>query len=547
MIIALNQYDVAEKSGIKIDVDDLSDVLGVPVVPTVASQGKNVPEALAEAIEVSEEGKKPEKNVRMGKDLEDIIDEFSKEIDEKIESIPYGFPSRTLAIMLIEGDKELLDLLDETEAGREIIKKADELTDKIEELHGEAAEFRIARERHGMASLVSERTTEHVTVEPSLSERIDRWTTDLKTGIPILVLVFIGLLSLLFFVGGFIEEIAVGGWERYIEPGLESLFFQVAPNGAIERVLNIGVNQGIKGILAVMLPYLPPFFLALAFLEDSGYLPRMAFVMDSLMHKIGLHGKAVAPMLGGFGCNVPAIMATRDLPDRRQRVISSFLITMVPCSARTAVILGTVGAFIGIIPALGIYGIILVLILLVGLVLNRLIPGETSGMVMEMPSLKKPMIKPVLSKTWNRLKEFVYVATPLLLLGSFLIGILDASGVIDSIVGPLSPFTLGVLGLPPITIIPLIYGVIRKEGALVLLFSVAGTSNLMGFMNELQIFVFALVVAIYLPCIATFAVLKNELGWKEAIIISVFTIVLSILIGALFFHLNPLGLSTVLG
>jgi len=247
-------------------------------------------------------------------------------------------------------------------------------------------------------------------------------------------------------------------------------------------------------------------------------------------------------MFGGFGCSVPAVMATRTLTTRRERFISGFLITMIPCSARTAVILGTVGFFLGIKYALVIYGVILGLIFLVGWLLNRWLRGRVSGMIMEIPPLRRPMLKPVLHKTWMRMKAFVYMAIPLLLLGGLMIGAMQASGAMDAVIGPLSPLTTGWLGLPAVAIIPLIYGFIRKEGALVLLVAVAGTSQLNAFMTPLQLFVFALVVAIYVPCIATVAVLARELGRRDTVVISVSTFLLALLVGGLFFHLNPLGM-----
>ncbi len=542
LVIALNQQDVAAKAGIRIDPDTLSEKLGVPVIPTVATQGKNVSKVLAKSKEVVLEEKKPEKKMKMGKDLEEKISPLTEEIREKLESPPFEFPPRTLAIKLLEGDEEIINSTVEQENGEEIVQRARELAREINEQHGEASAFRIARERHGLANLISEESSEKTEVEPPLSEKISSLTTETKTGIPILVGVFFGLLMLLLYGGGFIEGVLVGNWEKYVQPQLLNLFQQIFPP-QIANIFDIGLNLGIKGILAVLFPYILVFFLALAILEDSGYLPRMAYVMDSIMHKIGLHGKAVIPMLGGFGCSVPAIMSTRGLTSRRQKLITSFLITMIPCSARTAVILGTVGR-IGIVPTLFIYGIILGLIFLVGLLLNRFLSGETTGMVMEMPSLKKPKLKPVLTKTWNRMEEFIYVATPLLIVGSFLIGILEVSGLMDLIAQPFSPITKGLLGLPPLVIVPLLYGIIRKEGALVLLGSVLPAAGYAGIgdLPPLNLFVFALVVAIYLPCIATFAVLKRELGLKEAIGISLLTIALAIVMGGLINHLNPLGL-----
>lgn len=542
VVVALNQYDLALRGGIRVNPDTLSDELGVPVVETVANRGENVSEVFSEAVKAGVERREPQREVKMGKDLEEIIQSLSDHISEELSSTPFDLPPRALAIMLLEGDEEIVKSVAAGESGAEIVRKARELAQEVKDRHGEAAAFRIARERHGMASLISEEATEYVEVEPSLSERISDLTTEVRTGVPIIIGVFFGLLMLLFYGGGFIEEVLVGGWEGYVQHNLYTFFQAVSPTSGVAEVLDIGINLGIKGILAVMIPYIFVFFLALAILEDSGYLPRMAYVLDSLMHRLGLHGKAVIPMLGGFGCNVPAIMATRGLTTRRQRLIASFLIVMIPCSARTAVILGTVGTFVGLLPALSIYGIILALIFMVGLLLNRFLPGQTSGMVMEIPPLRRPMLKPVLTKTWNRMREFVYVATPLLLLGSFMIGILQVSGVMDWIVEPLSPLTTGLLGLPAVFIVPLLYGIIRKEGALVLLLAVTGASGL-GTYDPLPLFVFGLVVAIYVPCVGTMAVLKRELGWRDTLIISLFTIFVAILVGSLINHLNPLGLA----
>jgi len=164
-------------------------------------------------------------------------------------------------------------------------------------------------------------------------------------------------------------------------------------------------------------------------------------------------------------------------------------------------------------------------------------------MIMEMPPLRVPMPKPVLYKTWVRMRSFLYIAAPLLIVGSLIIGALQVSGALHKIVEPLSPITTGLLGLPAVAIIPLIYGFIRKEGAIVLLTVVAGTSNLATFMSPLQLFVFALVVAIYIPCIATIAVLGREVGWKWAVLITVSTFLLALIVGGLVYHLNPLGLA----
>lgn len=540
-VVALNQYDRALKNGHRIDAEKLSERLGVPVVPTVASQGENVRELMSAAVDAASSGPLTERP-HLGDDLERVLEELSSTIEEELNG-EFCMDSHALSLILLQDDEDLRNDVRSIDGGAAVLKRTLDIASGIEGEHGEAANLWVAREVHGLASVTADLVTTHEETRMPFSEKLSRWTTQVHTGVPILAGVFLGLLGLLFYGGGFIESVLVGNWETQVAPILRSTFQAVAPHPAVAEILDIGINMGMQGILATMFPYILVFFLALAVLEDSGYLPRMAYVMDSAMHRIGLHGRAAVPMLGGFGCNVPAIMATRSLDTRRQRFISSFLITMVPCSARTAVILGTVGVFVGMFPALAIYGIVLLLIFLVGLALNRGLKGESSGMVMEMPPLRAPQPKPVLSKTWNRMREFLYVAVPLLLVGSFVIGILEASGVMDAIVSPLAPITLGIMGLPPLVIVPLLYGVVRKEGALVLLVAVAGTSDLTTFMSPLQLFVFALVVSIYIPCIATFAVLKKELGRRDAIGVTAVTITLAVVVGGLIYRVNPLGLA----
>lgn len=539
MLVVLNMYDVALSKGAKPDPKLLSKRLGVPVVATVAIRGENVAQAFDEAIKLSRKRVKPKKVLRTGKDTEARIGELAKEIRRSLPAIPFGLSTRTLAVKLLEGDEHLIKSVARLPRSEAVLRKARKLARTIAQRHGEPAAFRIARERHSTAALLAREVTRYVAVKPMISQRLSDLTTNMRTGVPIMIFVFASLLLLLFYVGGWLETVLVGGWETYAAPGLSLVFSGL---GSIGQVLDIGINQGIAGILTVMIPYILVFFLAFALLEDIGYLPRMAFVMDSAMHRIGLHGRAVVPMLGGFGCNVPAIMATRVLTTRRERLISGFLITMVPCSARTAVILGTVGFFLGIQYALVIYGIVLALIFIIGWLLNRWLRGRVSGMIMEMPPLRRPMLKSILGKTWMRMKHFIYIAAPLLLAGSLIIGVLQVSGALNAIVEPFSPLTVGWLGLPAVVIISLIYGFIRKEGALVLLVTLAGTSNLLEFMSPSQLFVFALVVTIYVPCIATMAVLARELGWKTAVLISIGTFLIALFVGGAFYHLNPLGL-----
>ncbi len=538
MIVLLNMFDLALGKGINPDPNQLSKRIGVPVIPTVATRGENVALAFDKAIKLAKSKQKPKRVLRTGKDTEAKIERLTRQIRKTIRSTPFDIPTRGLAVKLLEGDEHLIRSVARITRSGPVLKSADKLAREISRRHGEPSAHRIARERHSIADMVSGDVTKLIPVKTTVSQKLGDLTTNSPTAIPLIFLVFAVLLLTIVYAGGFLENLLLGSWNT-VTGGLSSY---LRSSGGLGQVIEIGLVQGIAGILAVMIPYILVFFLMLGVLEDIGYLPRMAFVMDSAMHKIGLHGRAVVPMLGGFGCNVPAIMATRVLTTRRERLISGFLISMVPCSARTAVILGTVGFFLGVNYVLLIYGIVIFLIVLLGWLLNRWLPGRVSGMIMEMTPLRRPLLKPVLSKTWIRMKGFVYVAVPLLIVGGFIIGILQVSGMMDAITRPLSPLTTGLLGLPAIAIVPLIYGFIRKEGALVLLFALAGTSDLLQFMTPLQLFVFALVVTIYVPCVATISVLRQELGWKSAVLITAGTFLIAVLVGGAFYHLNPLGL-----
>jgi len=279
------------------------------------------------------------------------------------------------------------------------------------------------------------------------------------------------------------------------------------------------------------LPYIAVFYIMLALLEDTGYLPRMAYILDRVMHKLHLHGKAIVPMMLGFGCSVPAVLATRILPNKKERILTSILICFIPCSARTAVILGSVGKFIGPLYALAIYAIVLLLIFLVGHILGRMLPGESEGLIMEMPEYRRPYLKNVLIKTWLRVKDFIVIAFPLIIIGSVILGIMKFYGLLEIITKPFEPVIGKWLMLPAVAGITLIYGILRKELALELLFVLGGSSLLLNFMSPLQIFIFALVVTLYFPCLGTFAVLKHEFGWKSSLLISFFTIVLAVVVG----------------
>ncbi len=271
--------------------------------------------------------------------------------------------------------------------------------------------------------------------------------------------------------------------------------------------------------------------------EDSGYLSRIAFLMDNLMHKMGLHGKAFIPVMLSFGCNVPGCLGCRIMETTRERLLTAFVVTLVPCAATSVVILGLVGAFVGIQWALALYIINLIIIFVLGRIAFKALPGEPTELIMEMNDYRIPHMKTVAKQTWFRLQEFIVMAFPLIIAGSFVIKIAEIANVLEPIASIFSPVTVTWLGLPAVTGIALIFGVLRKELTLVMLATLLGTTNFALVMTEAQMIVFTLVVMLYIPCVATIGALVKEFGWKKALLITVFEIALALLLGGIAFRL----------
>jgi ferrous iron transport protein B len=238
-------------------------------------------------------------------------------------------------------------------------------------------------------------------------------------------------------------------------------------------------------------------------------------------------------MVLGFGCNVPAIMSIRLLRTRRERVIASFLVTLIPCSARTVIIAGLVAVFVGIVAAMSVYLIVMIIILITGLLLSRVTPGEQFGMILEMSPLRRPIAKNVLRKSWMRIREFLVIAMPLLIVASIVLGLFRYSGLMAAFEVFIEPFSVAALGLPSYATTALVFGILRKEMALETLVILAGTADLGSVLSMAQIYIFAVVSVLFIPCIATIAVLKREVGTKIALAISAYTLISGILVGAL--------------
>ena len=536
LVVALNVVDQAEARGLRVDAERLGEILGCPVIPTVATRGVGL-EAVMDAVVRRAEAPLPLRTrIRYSEDVEAAIGKLERALMTRADR-PHQLPSRAVALLLLEGDPECVAWLAEAPEGDSLRRLHDELVLALRDLRGEESALLLSRERHGLAGLIAAEVERQEQRRPLLADRLWRLTTAPLTGLPILLLVLTGIFVFLFQVGNWLSTAFSGLWTSYASPMIRWPFLAFLGDTALARSLLWGFDAGINAALAVGIPYVLTFYFLLALLEDSGYLNAVAFLTDRLMHKMGLHGRAMIPLIAGAGCNVPAIMGTRVLGTMRERIIASTLVVLTPCSARTAVILGAVSLTAGWKPALGIYAVTAATALLTGMGMHRFLPGRSTGLVMEMFPFRRPGLGPILQKTWYRFREFVVVATPIILGGSIVLGGLYETGLLLALARPLRPIMEGWLGIPAVAGITLIVAILRKELALQLLVTLAiaqygaQASNLLTFMRPDQIVVYALVNTLYVPCIATISILSRELGWRRALAISGFTVVLALLVG----------------
>jgi ferrous iron transport protein B len=548
VVAALNLFDQAKKNGIEIDVEKLSKILEIPVIPTVATRGEGLETLLRAAVSAAKAlrgdrdgeyraGAQRRSPRRYGKDVEEVLAGLVEAFGSTLNGQAPRVAARGLALLLLENDAQFTEVIRKSGHGTEILDMVGQAAERIQREHGEDASLRIIRERHGIAGSIADEVQVRGHERELLSQRLWRLTTAAPTGIPILLGVLAGIFAFLFIVGDFLARVFSSIWAAAVSPLIQGAIHALAGQGVISKILIWGPDAGIEAALAVGIPYVLTFYFLLAFLEDSGYLNAVAFLTDRVMHKFGLHGRSVIPLVAGAGCNVPAIIGTRVLTTMRERTIASTLIVLVPCSARTAVILGALAGLVGWQWGIAVFLITGILIAAVGVGLNKVMPGESTGLVMEMFPFRMPSLKSIGIKTWHRFKDFIFVATPIVLLGSLALGALYETGFIWKLSGPLTPIMEGWLGLPAVAGLTLIFAVLRKELALQLLVTLAivrygpNAKNLLNFMVPAQLFVYALVNTIYIPCVATIAVLGKELGWKRATAIMVFTVALALLVG----------------
>src|SRR3990170_3396876 len=486
LVLCLNQVDIAKKKGIIINKEKLEEALGVPVVLTVATRGEGVYELIKTAVEVAK--RKPKtKELVYRRELEARIEELERLIEA--ENLELSYPSRWIAIKLLEGDVEIIKIV--ASKSKKVVDVSEIIAQELSSSCQEPCFSIIASERYALASMIASSALRQNETKTTFSEKLD-WLTTHKVFGPIVSVIWNGVF------GGFVAGVTL------------------------------------------VIPFVIPFYLVLAMIEDSGILTRVAFMMDSAMHKIGLHGKALIPLILGYGCNVPAIRACRIMETKRERLLASFAITFAPCVARTIVILGLVAAFMGPGWALALYALDIAIIFALGRVALKVVPGQSTGLIMEMHSFKVPSFSVVGKQTWGRTKSLIYMVFPIYIIGSALVQVLYAVGILGPLSNVISPLTVGWLGLPVIAGILLILGVVRKEFILLGAVAIFGSTNLALFLTPVQLITLALIGMMYIPCLSTIAVLAKDFGCKAAATISIANFVSAIIVGGIVVRLLSL-------
>lgn len=423
VVIALNMYDELKASGATFDYQALGRMIGIPIIPTVASRGEGVSELFDTVRDVFEDNEPMVRHIHInyGDDLEESISALQNLIWKNCDVVA-NYSSRYLAVKLLEGDKQILSLLEEVPNYAEIETAVAGETARLEKFYGEKPETLIADARYGFIAGALEETFvpgEAQHLAKTKADKIDRFLTHKIWGFPI----FLALMWLMFQT-----TFSLGQYPMdWIEAGVAWLgdwVTDVMPDGSLRNLLVDGIIGGVGGVI-VFLPNILILFLFISLMEDTGYMARAAFIMDRSMHKIGLHGKSFIPLLMGFGCNVPAIMATRTLESRKDRILTILILPFISCSARLPVYILLISAFFpqkqGLV-LLSIYLIGILIAILSSLTLKRVFfPKAEAPFVMELPPYRIPTTRNVIRHMWGKGVQYLRKMGTVILVASVII------------------------------------------------------------------------------------------------------------------------------
>lgn len=421
MVIALNMFDELEKSGAKLRYKELGAMLGVPIIPTVASMGKGIKDLLDTVISVYEM-KHPDIrhiHVKMSPEIESAVDVLRSDIKKESDVTPH-FATRYLAIKLLEGDPEAESLIKSASSYDSIIKDRDSLAENVKNQLNEDIQTAIAADKYGFIQGALAETLEgSLAKEEKTTKIIDTIVTSKLLGFPIFLAIMFLTFWCTFQLGSYPME-----WIENLVSWISETLANILPQGPVRDLLLDGIIGGVGGVI-VFLPNILILYFFISFMEDSGYMARVAFISDKLMHKMGLHGKSFIPLVTGFGCNVPAVMSTRIIESTSSRLITILVLPFMSCSARLPIYVLLAGAFFPSHGALVFFGLYL-LGIIVAVVTARLLrrfwfKKDETPFVMELPPYRVPSGKSVMRSMWSKAKQYLHKMGGLILVASIII------------------------------------------------------------------------------------------------------------------------------
>ncbi len=507
MVVCLNMMDEARRKGMEVDSDRLEAFLGVPVRTAVAVVGTGIDEIFRQAIQARGRERNPA-GPRYDLGVEGALDRLLPAYPPAL-SQNLGLPPRFVALRLLEGDEDFEKRVTALSPGFALQAVAERRQLAAREGRPEATV--LGSHRHALVLDLYEKVARHRR-GPVLGvrEKVDRFIIHPLGGLVLVLGSLLLTFYLAFFLGNLIASLVEAPFA-----GVRADIQTLSPG--IGAALLLGAFEGVVAGAGIVLPYLVPLLVLLAIFEDTGLLPRIAFMVDGVLHRVGLHGSSVVPLILGFGCNVPAIMATRALESSRDRLVTMLVIPFVTCSARSVVIIALAGKYLGVLPTVGLYLFGGLVSMAVSFGVTRSRKRRSLGVIMEVPPLRRPYLRIVSLKVWMRLREFVTVAWPVLILSSLALSLLAYAGMDESINRLLSPLTSSWLGLPAAVGIPLSLGLFRKELTLVMLGAALGTDAIGTVLSHGQILVLVIFTMLYVPCVATLAAQWKEGGWRTAL------------------------------
>ena len=535
LTLSLNMYDEAGERGISIDAKALGALFGLSVVRTIATQRWGIDEF-------------------KGSLSQSVCSEFSIKYPAIIESgvnqiqglLPdTNISGRALSLMLLGGDKSLDGFLEKKLSATEI-EKIKSICKKVQARYSDSIAYIINRVRlKEVDSIVGKVLKKEKQGGNQLAVNIGRWAMHPLYGIPILLLVlfimyeFVGVLG----AGVFVDFLETSVFGNYLNPWSDRVVSLLFPSGFVHDLL-VGeyglITMAMTYAIAIILPIVGCFFIFFGILEDSGYLPRLAVMVDRIFKMMGLNGKAVLPMVLGLGCDTMATMTTRILETRKERVIVTLLLALgVPCSAQLGVILGMLGA-VSFTATIVWIGVVLLVMFFVGFLSSKIVSGERSDFILEIPPMRVPQLSNILLKTLVRAQWYLKEAVPLFILGTLFLFALDKLDLLIGLQNALAPVIKGFLGLPVEATEAFIVGFLRRD------YGAAGLLSLQnkGMLEPVQVVVSLVTITLFVPCIANLLMIVKEMGLKVAIIMTLFIFPFAILVGGILnFILRGLGVT----